>query len=97
STGENFGNFNPVATMTIAFPKVGLLQVPHEFLGELYVGDIGVPIDIYENRLGIKWQYPFSPNGLYSLSESFISDTVQLLRIVHDLETNQVGWTIVNL
>ena len=96
STGENFGNFSPIATMTIAFPKIGLLRMPRKSLGELYVGDIGVPINIYENRLRIKWQPPFNPNGLYSLSKAFISDTVQLVKIEHDSKTNQVGWTIAN-
>jgi NAD(P)H-hydrate epimerase len=96
STGENFGNFSPIATMTIAFPKIGLLCMPRKSLGELYIGDIGVPINIYENRLGIDWQPPFNPNDLHSLSKAFISDTVQLIKIEHDSKTNQVGWTIAN-
>ena len=96
STGENFGNFSPIATMTIAFPKLGLLRMPKRSLGELYIGDIGVPTNIYEKRLGIKWQPPFNPNDLYSLSKAFISDTVQLVKIEHDLKTNQVGWMLDN-
>ncbi len=82
--------------MTIAFPKLGLLLMPHRSLGELYVGDIGVPINIYEKSLGIRWQPPFNPNDLYLLSKAFVSDTVQLLSIERDSKTNQVGWIIDN-
>jgi len=96
STGENHGNFFPVATMTIAFPKIGLLLMPHRNLGDLYLGDIGVPINIYEKELGIKWKSPFNINDLYFLSKAFIEDTVQLVKIKRDSNTNQVGWIIDN-
>jgi hypothetical protein len=96
STGENYGKINPIATMTIAFPKLGLLKLPHKSLGNLYIGDIGVPTNIYEKKLGIKWQPPFNPNDLLSLSKAFIRDTVQLVKIERDSKTKEIGWKIDN-
>ncbi|MHA1944564.1 MAG: NAD(P)H-hydrate epimerase [Candidatus Hodarchaeales archaeon] len=96
STGENYGKFNPIATMTIAFPKLGLLKLPHKSLGDLYIGDIGVPTNIYEKKLGIKWYPPYKTSGLYSLSKAFIRDTVQLVKIERDSKTKKIGWMIDN-
>lgn len=96
STGENFGKFTPIATLTIAFPKIGLLKLPHNFLGDLFVGDIGVPADIYEKKLRIKWQSPYNASDLYSLSKAFIEDTIQLVRIERDPKSNLLGWMIKN-
>ena len=96
STGENYGKFNPIATMTIAFPKLGLLKLPYKSLGDLYIGDIGVPTNIYEKKLGIKWQPPFNPNDLLSLSKAFIRDTVHLINIERDSKAKEIGWMIDN-
>jgi len=39
------------ATMTLALPKTGLRQPDAENVGELYLADIGVPPELYENPL----------------------------------------------
>ena len=39
------------ATMTLALPKTGLRQPGAENVGELYLADIGVPPELYENPL----------------------------------------------
>ena len=39
------------ATMTLALPKTGLRQTGAEYVGELYLADIGVPPELYENPL----------------------------------------------
>ncbi|MHA2030118.1 MAG: NAD(P)H-hydrate epimerase [Candidatus Kariarchaeaceae archaeon] len=96
STGENYGKFNPIATMTIAFPKLGLLKLPHKSLGDLYIGDIGVPTNIYEKKLGIWWHPPYKISDLNSLSKAFIDDTVQLVSIERDSKSNQLGWKVNN-
>jgi NAD(P)H-hydrate epimerase len=42
------------ATLTLALPKVGLLStLASQYVGELYLGDISVPPELYQ-RLGIK-------------------------------------------
>jgi len=38
-------------TLTLALPKIGLTGVSgREYVGELYVGDIGVPPELYAGR-----------------------------------------------
>jgi len=39
------------ATMTLALPKTGLRQPDAENVGELYLADIGVPPELYDNPL----------------------------------------------
>ena len=42
------------ATMTLALPKAGLAVLgAEEFIGELYLADIGVPAAVYR-RLGVE-------------------------------------------
>lgn len=42
------------ATLTLALPKVGLLQPQAAaYVGELYVADIGVPPDLYQKAFGM--------------------------------------------
>lgn len=54
TTGETPGLVTrPDRTLTLALPKTGLASV----LGELYVGDIGIPPEVYQ-RLGLSFE-PF--------------------------------------
>lgn len=56
TTGDAPGvYFNPDATLTLALPKTGLSS---ESAGELYLGDIGIPLSVYD-RLGIEFRNPF--------------------------------------
>jgi len=49
TTGDILGEaIRPERTLTLALPKTGLAHIP----GELYVADIGIPVEVYE-RLGI--------------------------------------------
>ncbi|MFC2064818.1 NAD(P)H-hydrate epimerase [Chloroflexota bacterium] len=42
------------ATMTLALPKTGLLEPPaREFVGDLYLADIGVPTGLYQKAFGM--------------------------------------------
>ncbi|PWI46892.1 NAD(P)H-hydrate epimerase [Candidatus Heimdallarchaeota archaeon B3_Heim] len=92
TTGENFSHFQPLATLTIAFVKTGLLHLQPEYLGDFYVIDIGVPVDIYRSEIGIEWQPHFDPNDLEKLSKAFVQDPIQNVRIWRESETSKVGW-----
>ncbi len=95
TTGENFSQFHPLATLTIAFVKTGLLHLPSEYLGDFYVTDIGVPIDVYRSEIGINWNSPFHENNLIKLSKAFVQDPIQNVRVWKDSETDTYGWVII--
>lgn len=49
------------ATLTLAWPKVGLLAVPAQpYIGRLYLADIGVPAEVF-TTLDIPYAAVFSP------------------------------------
>ncbi len=65
TTGDVLGEvIRPQRTLTLGLPKTGLAHVP----GELYVADIGIPLEVYE-RLSIVVQSFF--RGRYSVRVSF--------------------------
>ncbi|MHA2206031.1 MAG: NAD(P)H-hydrate epimerase [Candidatus Thorarchaeota archaeon] len=97
TTGEDHGNINPIATLTIAFPKNGLLVSDLSVTGELFLCDIGVPIDIYKDRLGLDWSSPFELESLAGLEEAFRNDSiVGVTRISHDMPSI-ISWQPVML
>lgn len=81
STGESHSLFNPIATMTIAFMKSGLLAVPNNLIGTLFIADIGVPMDIYDTRLNLSWKPPYSLFSLNSLYLAFSQDPLQQVKV----------------
>ncbi len=92
TTGENFSKFHPLATMTIAFVKTGLLLLDQKYLGDFYVIDIGVPLEIYQSEIGIKWNPPYYPDDLNKLSKAFVQDPIQNIRVLRDEGSNKIGW-----
>ncbi|MHA2108834.1 MAG: NAD(P)H-hydrate epimerase [Candidatus Hodarchaeales archaeon] len=92
TTGENFSHIQPLATLTIAFVKTGLLNLQPEYLGDFYVIDIGVPVEIYRSELGIDWEPPYDPNDLNKLSKSFVQDPIQNIRVWRDSRSSKIGW-----
>ncbi len=92
NSGVHDGEFNPEATVTLAFVKKGLLLSNQCHVGELMVADIGVPSWIYASRLGITWTKPFSLESLEQLTNSFSRiDLLKTGRII-DEETGLMGW-----
>ena len=71
TTGENFSGINPVATMTLAYVKQGLLITEKENVGELYIADIGIPINIYYKILRNQWSPNFEKTSLQNLYFAF--------------------------
>ncbi len=83
TTGVSYNGIHPIATMTLAFVKIGLLKAsPHE-VGELYICDIGVPAEIYLNRLGIDWSSPFDATAIDNLSDAFAADPLNKVQLSH--------------
>ncbi|MHA1636890.1 MAG: NAD(P)H-hydrate epimerase [Candidatus Thorarchaeota archaeon] len=81
NTGEMIRKMRPHSTLTIAFPKIGLLKGHPVTTGNLLVCDIGVPIEIFREKLDIDWSSPFSQKSLYTLSKSFGEDQVVPLNV----------------
>ncbi|MFW9889444.1 MAG: NAD(P)H-hydrate epimerase [Candidatus Thorarchaeota archaeon] len=74
ATGVSDSGIKPMATLTIAFVKTELLLASSQEIGELYVCDIGVPTEVYLNRLGIDWAYPYDVSAIDRLSNAFADD-----------------------
>lgn len=81
TTGVSENGLSPRATLTLAFPKIGLLRALGNTSGALYVADIGVPSSIYKERLGIAWSSPFDLEGLSKLDRAFAEDAIQQVEI----------------
>ncbi|MBS3796095.1 MAG: NAD(P)H-hydrate epimerase [Candidatus Thorarchaeota archaeon] len=77
--GCSYSQFSPKATMAIAFLKRGMLECDSDFLGNLFVADIGVPSTIFLSCLGITWNKDYSEESLNELYGLFSKDS--LLRV----------------
>ncbi len=70
TTGGFVENFciRAYATMTLALPKTGLVQKnAKKCVGKLYVADISVPPELYEN-IGIKLKKIFNKNSILKIT-----------------------------
>lgn len=94
TTGENVGRVNPLATLTIAFVKSGLLETLPESLGDLYVCDIGVPSSVFRERLGINWTAPYSLTELDRLYRNFRVLATQRVRVTYSDVIHESLWTV---
>ena len=57
------------ATMTLALPTLGLLgETAKEFIGELYLADVSVPMELYANPpLSLEVENIFAQNDIVRL------------------------------
>ena len=94
TSGENVSRIRPLATLTIAFVKSGLLAAAPEELGELYIADIGVPAGIYRRELGINWQPPYDTGSLEKLAAAFRRDPLQPVAVHRDAAPAQSYWQV---
>ncbi|MFW9944600.1 MAG: NAD(P)H-hydrate epimerase [Candidatus Sifarchaeia archaeon] len=94
STGEAVSRIRPIATLTLAFAKSGLLNTDPENTGNLYVCDIGVPSSIYRHRLGIDWSSFFDSAELYRLDEAFRRSPVHKTKIGFSSDHGVPFWTV---
>ena len=92
TTGVSDSGIHPIATLTIAFVKIGLLTAsPHE-VGELYICDIGVPSDTYLNRLEIDWSDPYDATAIDRLSDAFAADPLNKVQMSYS--KNYQCWSV---
>jgi len=89
-TGEGQEGFKPKSTLTIAFAKEGLLRAYPILTGDLYVCDIGVPIELYRSRVDFKWTKPYSPESLLQLVDVFQRNSMAKVEVVR--EDEKFGW-----
>lgn len=92
STGKMISKIRPHSTLTIAFPKIGLLKGYPETTGNLLVCDIGVPIEIFRDQLNIDWSSPFSEKALYTLYKAFGENQVVPLNV--GLSQSSYYWSV---
>ena len=92
STGKMVSNIRPHSTLTIAFPKIGLLKGYPETTGNLLVCDIGVPIEIFRDKLDIEWTSPFSRESLDTLYKAFGEN--QVVAISAGISKSSHYWSV---
>jgi NAD(P)H-hydrate epimerase len=94
TTGVSESGLSPIATLTLAFPKIGLLRALEKTAGALYVADIGVPSSIYKERLGIAWNSPFDLVSLSNLDRAFAEDAIQQVEIGYEEAEGAHFWDV---
>jgi NAD(P)H-hydrate epimerase len=94
TTGEIASSFSPEATLTLAFVKSGLLLTDPAHIGELYVADIGVPIEIFLSKIGIHWISPYNTVELHKLYSSFAKHSFLKIKRIEYNGLEKVGWKI---
>lgn len=92
NTGKCDSAIKPKATLTIAFVKRGLLKAESSSIGDLYVCDIGVPLEVYQSKLGIEWHPPLDKLGLYDLSSAFKMEPYVKVQVHSNNELGRYGW-----
>ena len=94
TTGENFSGINPVATMTLAYVKQGLLITEKENVGELYIADIGIPINIYYKILRNQWSPNFKKTSLQNLYFAFKRNAIHEVQVYRKNIREKSYWNV---
>ncbi|MHA1480270.1 MAG: NAD(P)H-hydrate epimerase [Candidatus Thorarchaeota archaeon] len=92
TTGEMSNSFRPHTTLTIAFPKIGLLKGYPDITGDLFVCDIGVPSEVYRSSLGVNWNPPYAISWLETLSTLFGESQTLPVNVSYSKETDAYSW-----
>ncbi len=92
TTGVSDSGIQPLATLTIAFVKIGLLTASPIEIGDLYICDIGVPSETYLNRLEIDWSDPYDVRAIDRLSDAFAADPLN--KVLVDRADNYQCWNV---
>ena len=94
TTGRNYSDINPVATLTLGFVKQGLLITERKNIGELYIADIGIPINIYYNILRNHWNLTYKKASLKELYLAFKNNPIQKVNKNQSKTLENSYWTI---
>ncbi|MHA2359163.1 MAG: NAD(P)H-hydrate epimerase, partial [Candidatus Thorarchaeota archaeon] len=94
TSGESFSHLKPVATMSVAFLKTGHLLSPKNQTGELFVADIGVPLNVYQSKIDLDWNSPYSLSDLNLLYSAYAQDPLQKVEVSKSCDT--LIWNVIN-
>ena len=61
---------------------------------DLYVADIGIPIEIYKSKINIDWNPPFLLESLEQLKFAFSQESILNVKIKRSLDLSNVYWEI---
>lgn len=92
TTGVSDSGIQPMATLTIAFVKIGLLAATPQEVGTLFICDIGVPSDIYLNRLEIDWSELYDAGAIDRLNDAFAADPLNKVQLSYS--ENYQCWSV---
>ncbi|MHA2303399.1 MAG: NAD(P)H-hydrate epimerase [Candidatus Thorarchaeota archaeon] len=92
TTGVSDSGIQPMATLTIAFVKNGLLTATPQEVGDLFICDIGVPSDTYLNRLEIDWSEPYDAGAIDRLNDAFATDPLNKVQVSYS--ENYQCWSV---
>ncbi len=87
TSGESFSHLKPLATMSVAFLKTGHLLGPKDQTGELFIADIGVPLNVYQSKIDLDWNRPHSLSDLNLLYSAFAQDSLQKVEVSKSSDT----------
>ena len=94
TTGESFSGINPVATLTLAYVKKGLLITEKKNVGELYIADIGIPINIYYKIFRNQWSPNFKKTSLQNLYSAFKKKPIHEVKVYRSRFREKSYWKV---
>ena len=94
TTGESFSGINPVATLSLAYVKQGLLITEKKNVGELYIADIGIPINIYYKILRNQWSSNFKKTSLQNLYFAFKRNAIHEVQVYRKKLREKSYWKV---
>lgn len=83
NNGRNEGGLQPVAIVTLAWPKEGLFKLDDRSLGELHLVDIGVPGWVYQRNDVLEEKKQPTVNGLELVGNVFAGVSVRKIKLDH--------------
>lgn len=81
TSGESYSQLRPIATLSIGFLKMGHLLSSDGLTGDLFVADIGIPLNVYKSKIDLAWNDPHSLSDLESLYNAFAQDPLQSVSV----------------
>ncbi len=89
TTGENHGKLTPLATLTLAWVKTGLLAQDPDNLGNLFLADIGIPSWVFQRENIFENSNSTSKEQISKIYQKFSKKSFLPISIYPD------GWNII--
>lgn len=94
TTGESYSDIKPLATLTLAYVKQGILITEKKNVGELYIADIGIPINLYYNIFESQWSQNFEKESLQNLYIAFKKNPIHKVQVYIEEFREMSYWKI---